>query len=91
MIYMGFVDLFCRSIEILGLGYANLFFFFGLLFIYLLDYLVPHVILSKESLAGKGPGYAFAEVGVETMKTEAGSLEELVEDLLAGLEDGPAN
>jgi len=43
MIYVGFVDLFCRSIEILGLGYANLFFFCGLLFIYLLDHLIPHV------------------------------------------------
>jgi len=51
----------------------------------------PDVVLTKESLAGKGPGYAFAEAGVETVQTEAGSLEELVEDLLSGLEDNPAN
>jgi cation diffusion facilitator family transporter len=57
---------------------------------FLLSY-KPDVVLTKESLAGKGPGYAFAEAGVETVQTEAGSLEELVEDLLAGLEDNPAN
>jgi len=42
----------------------------------------PDVILSKESLAGKGPGYAFAEAGVETIQTEAKTLEELVRSLL---------
>lgn len=42
----------------------------------------PDVILSKESLAGKGPGYAFAEAGVETSQTEAKTLEELVNSLL---------
>jgi len=42
----------------------------------------PDVILSKESLAGKGPGYAFAEAGVETTQTEAKTLEELVRSLL---------
>ena len=42
----------------------------------------PDVILCKESLAGKGPGYAFAEAGVETSQTEAKTLEELVNGLL---------
>lgn len=42
----------------------------------------PDVILSKESLAGKGPGYAFAEAGVETSQTEAKTLEEMVNGLL---------
>jgi len=51
----------------------------------------PDVVLTKESLAGKGPGYAFAEAGVETVQTEAGSLEELVEDLLSGLDDNHSN
>jgi predicted Fe-Mo cluster-binding NifX family protein len=42
----------------------------------------PDVILAKESLSGKGPGYAFAEAGVETSQTEAKTLEELVNGLL---------
>lgn len=42
----------------------------------------PDVILSKESLSGKGPGYAFAEAGVETSQTGAETLEELVNSLL---------
>ncbi|MCK9565266.1 MAG: cation diffusion facilitator family transporter [Methanothrix sp.] len=42
----------------------------------------PDVILSKESLAGKGPGYVFAEAGVETTQTQAKTLEELVNGLL---------
>ena len=42
----------------------------------------PDVILSKESLAGKGPGYAFAEAGVETIQSEEKTLEELVRSLL---------
>ena len=42
----------------------------------------PDVILCKESLSGKGPGYAFAEAGVETSQTEAKTLEELVNSLL---------
>lgn len=41
----------------------------------------PDVIISKESLAGKGPGYAFAEAGVETTQTQAKTLEELVNGL----------
>jgi cation diffusion facilitator family transporter len=43
----------------------------------------PDVVLTRESLAGKGPGYAFAEAGVETEQIEATTLEELVEELLA--------
>jgi predicted Fe-Mo cluster-binding NifX family protein len=43
----------------------------------------PDVVLTKESLVGKGPGYAFAEAGVETEQTQARSLGELVEELLA--------
>ncbi len=42
----------------------------------------PDVILSKESLSGKGPGYAFAEAGVETSQTGAKTLDELVNGLL---------
>lgn len=43
----------------------------------------PDVVLTRESLVGKGPGYAFAEAGVETGQTQARSLEELVGELLA--------
>jgi len=43
MIYVGFVDLFCSSKLVLGFGYANLFFLCGLVLIYLLDRLIPHI------------------------------------------------
>ena len=42
----------------------------------------PDVVFSSERLEGKGPGYAFAEAGVETLQTDAGTLEELVAGLL---------
>lgn len=42
----------------------------------------PDVVFSIEGLEGKGPGYAFAEAGVETVQTDAETLEELVADLL---------
>ncbi len=41
----------------------------------------PDVIFCRESLSGKGPGYAFAEAGVETFQTQAKTLMELVSDL----------
>lgn len=44
----------------------------------------PDVVVAGESLIGKGPGYAFAEAGVETVKTEAESLQMVV----AGIGDG---
>jgi len=43
MIYVGFVDLFCSARSVLGLSYANLFFLCGLILIYLLDRLIPHI------------------------------------------------
>ncbi|MFZ1316655.1 MAG: cation transporter, partial [Methanothrix sp.] len=42
----------------------------------------PDVVFSSESLEGKGPGYVFAEAGVETLQTDARTLEELVDSLL---------
>ena len=45
----------------------------------------PDVILTKESLAGKGPGYALVEAGVETIQTDANSLEELADRLVEEL------
>jgi cation diffusion facilitator family transporter len=51
----------------------------------------PDVILTRESLSGKGPGYAFAEAGVETVQIEAESLEKIIEDLLAELKNDSAN
>ncbi len=44
----------------------------------------PDVVVAGESLEGKGPGYALAEAGVETVATEAGSLREVVEGMGAG-------
>lgn len=43
MVYVGFVDLFCSSRVVVGFGYANLFFLLGMLLIYGLDYLIPHI------------------------------------------------
>ncbi|MGV8174247.1 MAG: zinc transporter ZupT [Methanothrix sp.] len=43
MIYVGFVDLFCSSKNVLGFAYANIFFLIGLFLIYLLDRAVPHI------------------------------------------------
>lgn len=45
----------------------------------------PDIILTKESLEGKGPGYAFAEAGVETIQIDPSSLEELVNKLVIEL------
>ena len=39
----------------------------------------PDVVITRENLHGKGPGYALAEVGVETEQTEAEHLSELTE------------
>lgn len=50
------------------------------------SFLIGHktdVILTKESLNGKGPGYAFSEAGVQTSITTAKSLGDLIESLLA--------
>lgn len=44
----------------------------------------PDIVLTKESLKGRGPGYAFAEAGVETLQIQASSLKELIDDLLGG-------
>ncbi|MGV8174245.1 MAG: cation diffusion facilitator family transporter [Methanothrix sp.] len=47
---------------------------------FLLDY-KPDVVITRESLTGKGPGYAFAEAGVEIGQTKARTLDELIEGL----------
>jgi len=47
----------------------------------------PDAILTKESLTGKGPGYAFAEAGVKTIQTEESSLKELADHLVKELND----
>ena len=36
----------------------------------------PDVVIARESLAGKGPGYALTDAGTETIQTEAQSLDE---------------
>jgi len=41
----------------------------------------PDVIVTREELSGKGPGYAFADAGVDTVQTEAASLDEFVHHL----------
>jgi cation diffusion facilitator family transporter len=46
----------------------------------------PDAVVTRESLSGKGPGYVFAEAGVETLQTEALSQVDLVDRLLADLQ-----
>lgn len=48
---------------------------------FLLNY-KSDVVIAKESLKGKGPGYALADAGVETTQTEFGTLTKLVEKLV---------
>jgi predicted Fe-Mo cluster-binding NifX family protein len=40
---------------------------------FLLNY-APDVVVAKESLSGKGPGYAFTDAGVKTIQTKTDSL-----------------
>jgi cation diffusion facilitator family transporter len=42
------------------------------------------VVLSRESLVGKGPGYAFADAGVEAVQIEAETLAQVLEGLTRG-------
>jgi len=42
----------------------------------------PDVVAAKESLLGKGPGYAFTGAGVETGQTKPRSLDGLAEQLV---------
>jgi cation diffusion facilitator family transporter len=49
------------------------------------EFLLGHkidVVISKESLSGKGPGYALSEAGVMVEQTEAESLAEMVKHLV---------
>jgi predicted Fe-Mo cluster-binding NifX family protein len=41
----------------------------------------PDVIVARESLVGKGPGYAFADAGVETIETESMTLDDLITEM----------
>ena len=50
---------------------------------FLLEY-KPDVVVARENLSGKGPGYAFADAGIETMQTQATSLSQLLVQLLTG-------
>ena len=43
MIFVAFVDLFYASRDVIGLNYANLFFLIGMVFMYIIDRLVPHI------------------------------------------------
>ncbi len=45
----------------------------------------PDAVVTKESLSSKGPGYAFAEAGVETLQTDADYLEKLLDQLIIKL------
>lgn len=38
----------------------------------------PDIIVTRENLAGKGPGYVFADGGIETVQTDADDLESFI-------------
>jgi len=42
----------------------------------------PDVVIARESLSGKGPGYALDDAGTETKQTEAKSLDDLLAQLM---------
>jgi cation diffusion facilitator family transporter len=44
----------------------------------------PGIVVTRENLTGKGPGYAFADAGVETRKTKIRDVDELLNQLLSG-------
>ena len=44
----------------------------------------PDVIVARESLSGKGPGYVFADSGTEIRQTGAKSMNEFEDQLLSG-------
>ena len=47
----------------------------------------PDAVVTKEDLIGKGPGYVFAEAGVETIQMDADRLEAVVDRTLKGLNE----
>jgi len=47
----------------------------------------PDVVYAREPLSGKGPGYAFADAGVETRQTKNHGVEELIDQLLSSLNE----
>ncbi len=51
---------------------------------FLLDY-KPDVVLTREDISTRGPGYAFADAGVITVQTDVVRLEALVNGLLADI------
>ncbi len=51
---------------------------------FLLNYKTD-VVVTKENLSGKGPGYAFADAGVETIQTKSNSLSDLLDQILKSL------
>ncbi|WP_305066763.1 cation diffusion facilitator family transporter [Methanoculleus sp.] len=44
----------------------------------------PDVVVMRGSLAGKGPGYLFAEVGVEMVQTDRTSLQDFIDTVIQG-------
>lgn len=51
----------------------------------------PDVVVCKESLVGKGPGYAFAEAGVQTIQTDEETLEALARSIMETSGDASAS
>lgn len=44
----------------------------------------PDVVMARERLSGKGPGYAFTDAGVELRETKSRDVDELLGQLLSG-------
>ena len=65
MVYVSFMELLPRSVEGLGFFHANMFFFGGVLFIMLIDFLIPHEYI-EERLDGDDAESGLMSVGLFT-------------------------
>jgi predicted Fe-Mo cluster-binding NifX family protein len=46
---------------------------------------MPAVVVTQENIVGRGPGYVFAEAGVETIQTGAAHLREFIRQCIESL------
>jgi len=51
----------------------------------------PDIVVTREDLAGKGPGYVFADAGIETVRTDAGDLGTFIRQFIENHNPGTDN
>jgi cation diffusion facilitator family transporter len=45
----------------------------------------PHIVATRENITGKGPGYVFAEAGIETIQTDSGEVNSFIQTVINSL------